>query len=76
VGTIVIVELTHRLTVKATEGTVMRLFGISLDAQSAWPWLAAAALAAGGGLLTRATWPLAARALSDVTAVAHTGERQ
>jgi branched-chain amino acid transport system permease protein len=76
VGTIVIVELTHRLTVKATEGTVMRLFGISLDTQSAWPWLAAAALAAGGGLLTRATWPLAARALSDVTAVAHTGERQ
>jgi len=75
VGTIVIVELTHHLMVKATEGTVMRLFGISLDTQSAWPWLVAAALAVGGGLLTRATWPLAARALSDATAAAHTGER-
>jgi branched-chain amino acid transport system permease protein len=75
VGTIVIVELTHHLTVKATEGTAMRLFGISLDTQSAWPWLVAAALAAGGGLLTRATWPVAARALSDATAAAHTGER-
>ena len=75
VGAIVIVELTHRLTVKATEGTAMRLFGISLDTESAWPWLVAAALAAGGGLLARATWPLAARALSDATAAAHTGER-
>ena len=75
VGAIVIVELTHRLTVKGTEGTVMRLFGISLDTESAWPWLVAAALAAGGGLLARATWPLATRALSDATAAAHTGER-
>jgi branched-chain amino acid transport system permease protein len=71
----VIVELTHRLTVKATEGSVMRLFGISLDAASAWPWLVGAALAAGGALLTRAAWPLAAWALSDATAAAHTGER-
>jgi len=73
VGAIVIVELTYRLTVKATEGTVIRLFGISLDTESAWPWLLAAALAAGGGFLTHAAWPLAARALSDATA--HAGER-
>jgi hypothetical protein len=53
----------------------MRLFGISLDTQSAWPWLVAAALAAGGGLLTRATWPLAAQALSDATAAERTGDR-
>ena len=75
VGAIVIVELTHRLTVKASEGSVMRVFSISLDAKSAWPWLVAAALAAGGALLTRAAWPLAARALSDATAAAHTGAR-
>jgi branched-chain amino acid transport system permease protein len=75
VGAIVIVELTHRLTVKATEGTVMRLFGVSLDVESAWPWLVAAALAAGGALLTRAAWPRAAQALSDTTAAAHAGER-
>ncbi|MGB7833908.1 MAG: branched-chain amino acid ABC transporter permease [Xanthobacteraceae bacterium] len=75
VGAIVVVELTHRLAVKAIEGTAMRLFGILLDTESAWPWLVAAALAAGGGLLTRAAWPLAARALSDATAAARTGER-
>jgi hypothetical protein len=54
---------------------VMQLFGISLDAESAWPWLAAAALVAGGGLLTRAAWPLATRALSDAAAAAHGAER-
>jgi len=75
VGTIVIVELTHHLMVKATEGTVMRLFGISLDTQSAWPWLVAVALVAGGGLLTRAAWPPATRALSDATAAAQGAER-
>jgi hypothetical protein len=75
VGAIVIVELTHRLAVQASEGSVMRLFGISLDAASAWPWLVAAALAAGGALLMRAAWPMAARAL-DATAAAHTGERR
>jgi len=75
VGAIVIVELAHRLTVKATEGAGVRLFGISLDAESAWPWLVAVALVAGGGLLTRAAWPLATRALSDVTAAAHGAER-
>jgi len=74
-GGIVIVELAHRLTVKATEGAVMQLFGISLDAESAWPWLVAAALVAGGGLLTRAAWPLATRALSDAAAAAHGAER-
>jgi branched-chain amino acid transport system permease protein len=74
-GGIAIVELAHRLTVKATEGAVMQLFGISLDAESAWPWLVAAALVAGGGLLTRAAWPLATRALSDAAAAAHGAER-
>jgi branched-chain amino acid transport system permease protein len=74
-GGIVIVELTHRLTAKATEGTVMRLFGISFDAASARPWLVAAALAAGGALLTRFAWPLAAGVLTNATATAHTRER-
>ena len=74
-GGIVIVELTHRLTAKATEGTVMRLFGISFDAASAWPWLVAAALAAGGALLTRVGWPIAAGVLTNATDTAHTRER-
>jgi branched-chain amino acid transport system permease protein len=75
VGAIVIIELAHRLTIKAAEGAVIRLFGISLDAESAWPWLVAVALAIVGGLLTGGAWPLAARALSNATAAAQTGER-
>jgi branched-chain amino acid transport system permease protein len=70
VGAIGIVELTHRVMVKTGEPSVMRLFGLSVDAASAWPWLVAAALAAGGALLMRVAWPLAARALSDATAAA------
>jgi branched-chain amino acid transport system permease protein len=50
---------------KAADGTAMRLFGVSFDAATPWPWLVAAVLVAGGAILTRAAWPLAARALSD-----------
>jgi len=75
VGAIVIVELTHHLMVKAADGTVMSLFGISLDAAAPSPWLVAVILAAGGAMLARAAWPIAARALSDAMAEAQTGER-
>jgi len=75
VGAIVIVELTHRLVVKTTEGTVMHLFGISINAAAAGPWLIAAVLTAGGALLMRAAWPMAAHAFSDATAAVQTGER-
>jgi branched-chain amino acid transport system permease protein len=75
VGAIAIIELTHRLMVKAADGTVMSLFGISLDAATPWPWLVAIALAAGGTAMTRAVWPVAARALGDATAAVQAGER-
>jgi branched-chain amino acid transport system permease protein len=72
-GAILAIELTHHLMAKSADGTVMRLFGMSLDAGTAWPWLAAVALTAGGAVLTRAAWPIATRALSD--AMAPPGER-
>jgi branched-chain amino acid transport system permease protein len=73
IGGVSMIELTHRLMVKAADGTTMRLFGVSIDAATAWPWLAAAALAAAGVVLTRAVWPLATRALTDTTAAAQAG---
>jgi hypothetical protein len=53
----------------------MRLFGVSFDAASAWPWLVAAVLAAGGAVLTRIVWPMAALALSNAMAEAQAGGR-
>jgi branched-chain amino acid transport system permease protein len=73
VGVIIIIELVHRVAVKSADGTVVRLFGLSLDAAAAWPWFAAATLAGGGAVLTRATWPAAAQALSNATAAARAG---
>jgi branched-chain amino acid transport system permease protein len=75
IGGVCMIELTHRLMVKAADGTAMRLFGVSVDAASAWPWLAAAVLAAAGAVLTRAVWPLAARALHDAAAATQAGDR-
>ena len=60
---------------KASDGTAMRLFGVSFDAATAWPWLTAAVLVAGGAILTRAVWPMAAQALSDGMASARAGGR-
>ena len=58
---------------KAADGTTMRLFGVSFDAATAWPWLVAAVLAAGGAILTRAVWPMAARAVNDGMAAVQAG---
>jgi branched-chain amino acid transport system permease protein len=61
-GVILGIELAHHLMAKASDGSVMRMFGLSFDAARAWPWLVAAMLVAGGALLTRVFWPMAAQA--------------
>jgi branched-chain amino acid transport system permease protein len=75
VGVVLLIELTYQLIAKAGDGSGMRMFGISFDAATAWPWLAAVGLVAGGAILTRTTWPMAAQALSDGMATARAGER-
>jgi branched-chain amino acid transport system permease protein len=70
VGAILAIELTHHLMAKSADGTVMRLFGVSLDVAAAGPWLVAATLAAVGAALTRSAWPMAARTLNDAMAAA------
>jgi branched-chain amino acid transport system permease protein len=53
VGLIAVVEMTYQLEVnKEQSGTVMKLFGMQVDAATVVPWLAALVfLAIGGGLL-------------------------
>ena len=52
-GTVMIIEMTVRLMVKASDGSVMSLMGISFDAKRALPWLVALALLCLGGWVIR-----------------------
>ena len=56
-GLILVIEMTFRLMVKASEGTSMSFFGVPLDAAAPVPWIAAAVLLVGGFYLFRRTWP-------------------
>jgi branched-chain amino acid transport system permease protein len=61
-GLILVIEMTFRLMVKASEGTRMNFFGVALDAAAPVPWIAAAVLLVGGFYLFRRTWPFIADA--------------
>jgi len=64
-GLILVIEMTYHVSVKASEGTTIHVLHLALDTASAVPWLAAAALLAGGFLLFRLTWPVVAGAWDD-----------
>jgi len=74
-GVILVIELGHHLMAKASDGSVMRMFGVSFDTASVSPWLIAATLVAAGALLTRIVWPIATQAWNDAIAAARTGAR-
>jgi len=74
-GAILVIELGHHLMAKASDGSVMRMFGVSFDTASVSPWLIAATLVAAGALLTRIVWPIATQAWNDAIAAARTGAR-
>ena len=69
-GLILFTEMTYHLSVKATEGTTISLFRITVDAASAKPWMAAVILIAGGFWLFRMTWPVVGAAWHDAFAQA------
>lgn len=48
VGMIMAIEMTYHLTLEASNGSVMRLFGFETDAASANPWVICASLIVGG----------------------------
>jgi len=74
-GAILVIELGHHLMAKASDGSVMRMFGVSFDTASVSPWLIAATLVAAGALLARIVWPIATQAWNDAIAAARTGAR-
>jgi branched-chain amino acid transport system permease protein len=66
-GSILIIELAHRVLVSAqTEGPVMSLFGIAVDATSISLWLAALALFGAGIVSGRFFWPRVEAAWADI----------
>jgi branched-chain amino acid transport system permease protein len=67
IGIILLIELTHQLMAKASDGSAMRLFGVSFDAASAAPWIVATVLVAGGAFLVRLVWPLVTQTWNDAT---------
>jgi branched-chain amino acid transport system permease protein len=61
-GLILVIEMTFRLMVRASDGTRMSFFGVPLDAAGAVAWIAAAVMLVGGFYLFRRTWPFVADA--------------
>jgi len=68
-GTVLLVEMSYRLSTHAELGTRMRILGIPLDAASAWPWIGAVVSLIAGGLLFRAVRPRLGAALQSVLSV-------
>ena len=62
---IVIIEMTYHRSVKASQGTTISIFHLTLDTTSAMPWIAAIVLLAGGFLVFRRTWHLVGAAWHD-----------
>jgi len=50
--------MSYRLATQPELGSRMRLAGVAVDAATAWPWLAAGVMLAGGFLLFRGAWSL------------------
>lgn len=71
-GLIAVIEMTYHRSVKASEGTTISLFHVTLDTASFVPWIAAIVLLAGGFLLFRRTWPVVGAAWHDAIVYAQT----
>lgn len=69
-GLCLAIEMTYRLLVKASDGSVMRFLYVTLDAKAMLPWLVAAVLAIGGFILFRWTWRLVRGAFDDSMSLA------
>ncbi len=69
-GLSLVIEMTYRLLVKASDGSVMRFFHVPLDAKSVLPWLAALLLLVGGYLVFRRSGRVARQVFDDAMATA------
>ncbi len=69
VGAIMTIELANRQLAQArSEGSAMRLFGLDVDASTAWPWIVAVGLFVLGASGVRLLWPRVGEAWGDVNA--------
>jgi branched-chain amino acid transport system permease protein len=71
-GIVLLVEMSYRMSTQPELGTRMRLLGVTVDAATPWPWLAAVVTAAAGFVAFRSTWPVVAAAWQAASAEAHT----
>ena len=69
-GAILVIEMTYRFTIRASDGPEMTFFGMPLDVTKPLPWLVAAAMTVGGFVLFRAAWPAVANAWNEATLTA------
>jgi len=70
-GASLVIEMTYRLLVKASEGSTMSFLHVQIDAAGAEPWLVAAALLIGGFWLCRISFAVVRDAWSDAIAAAN-----
>jgi branched-chain amino acid transport system permease protein len=70
VGAVLLIEMTTHLGVKAAEGAIMKIGGVTFDTKSWLSWGFAVALLIGGGLLARLAWRRVAAAWERAQAIA------
>ena len=70
-GAVSLIEMAYRRATQPEAGARMKLFGVTLDTATPWPWLGAALLAAGGMYAVRRLGPRIAAAWSDAREAAH-----
>jgi branched-chain amino acid transport system permease protein len=69
-GASLVIEMSYRLLVRASEGSAMSFLHVGIDAAAPWPWLTAAALLVGGFWLCRKSFAVVRAAWNDAFAAA------
>jgi branched-chain amino acid transport system permease protein len=73
IGLSLIIEMTFRLTVKASDGSAMSFLYLPIDAAKPFAWFVAAVLLLGGFWVFRRTWGVVAGAWNDAMVAAAAG---
>jgi branched-chain amino acid transport system permease protein len=66
-GVVTLLELNYRRATQPEAGAQLKLFGITMDTSTPWPWLTASLLAGLGFYAFRRTWPLVKQAWQEAS---------